>query len=322
MFFFKPDWNSSSSTLTVQTSGSTGIPKVLTVRKQQMAQSALFTCAHLNIKPKSTTLLCLPLEYIAGKMVVVRALVAGLNLLVSKPSGNPLKDIEEPIHFAAMTPMQVFNSLQVPLETERLRNIDTLLIGGGAISYELVEALKPFPNAVYSTYGMTETLSHIALRRLSGEEASLYYTPFPSVKLSLSTEGTLVIDAPLIADELLYTNDIAEFLPDGRFRILGRRDNVINSGGVKLQIEVMEEELRRLLTGNFAVTSLPDAKFGERVVLLVEENITLNELKDFSAVTYIKEIITVTEIPQTPNGKTDRAACKRVALVMKQDNNK
>ena len=168
-----------------------------------------------------------------------------------------------------MVPMQVYNSLQVSEECERLKQIRHLIIGGGAIDDTLAAALKSFPNNVWSTYGMTETLSHIALRRLNGPDASDYYTPFPSVKVSLNNDGCLVIDAPEVCPERLVTNDIAE-LSAGQFRILGRKDNVICSGGIKIQIEEVERLLRPHLPQPFLITKRPDAKFGEVVVLLSE----------------------------------------------------
>ena len=169
-----------------------------------------------------------------------------------------------------MVPLQVYNSLQVPAERSRLMQIRQLIIGGGAIDDALAEALRDFPHAVWSTYGMTETLSHIALRRLNGPEASDCYTPFPSVRLSLSADGCLIIEAPAVCDGPLLTNDIAELLPDGRFRILGRKDNVICSGGIKIQIEEVERQLRPHLQSPFLITRRPDSKFGEVCVLLTE----------------------------------------------------
>ena len=227
---FISDWKSASPYLEVQTSGSTGTPKRIMVRKEQMVNSARLTCDYLGLRQGDKALLCMPLRYIAGKMMVVRSLVAGLDLVIREPSGHPMADIDMPLRFAAMIPLQVYNTLQVPEERERLCQIDILIIGGGSIDHELETRIQELPICVYSTYGMTETLSHIALRRLNGPDASPYYTPFPSVKLSLSTDDTLIIDAPLVTDETLVTNDVAELLPDGRFRILGRKDNIINSG--------------------------------------------------------------------------------------------
>jgi O-succinylbenzoic acid--CoA ligase len=166
---------------------------------------------------------------------------------------------------------------------------------------------------------MTETLSHIALRRLSGSEASPFYRPFPSVKLSLSADHTLIIDAPLVCDKLLTTNDVAELLPDGSFRILGRKDNIINTGGVKIQIETVEQKLRALIDFPFAITSVPDPKFGEAVVLLIEKAADLPTLQKqmeqvLSKYERPKHICEVEAIPLTETGKINRPACK--ALLM------
>ncbi len=266
---FLAEWNNDSPFVHVQTSGSTGAPKPMLVEKQRMLNSARITCDFLGLQEGDTALLCMSLDYIAGKMMVVRALERHLKLITVEPSGHPLDNDLCQIDFAAMVPMQVYNALQVPAECERLKQIRHLIIGGGAIDDALSAALKPFPHHVWSTYGMTETLSHIALRKLNGPDASDYYTPFPSVKVSLSDEDCLVIDAPEVSAERLVTNDIAE-LREGRFRILGRKDNVICSGGIKIQIEEVERLLRPHLPLPFLITKRPDTKFGEVVVLLSE----------------------------------------------------
>ena len=243
-------WNNDKSPrMLVHTSGSTGKPKPLWVEKHRMAASAKATCQYLGLKAGDTALLCMSLDYIAGKMMVVRSLVANLKLIVVEPDGHPLKDLENDIDFAAMVPLQVYNSLQVPAERERLMRIKHLIIGGSAIDEVMEQELKAFPNAVWSTYGMTETLSHIALRRLNGQAASEWYTPLPGVEVSLNDKGCLVINAPHVCEERLETNDIAtiEYLERNCeedalqcsdeqkvvFRILGRLDNVLVSGGIK-----------------------------------------------------------------------------------------
>ena len=321
LYHFLSDWFNDSPYITVQTSGSTGAPKKLTVRKEQMIQSAILTCSFLNLRKNDKALLCMPLQYIGGKMVVVRSLVARLNLFIRKPSGHPLADLETSLRFAAMIPLQVYNTLQVPEETERLKQTDILIIGGGAIDATLETQIRKLPNSVYSTYGMTETLSHIALRRLNGPEASSRYIPFPSVTISLSEEDTLVIDAPLVCSERLTTNDVAHVFPDGSFSILGRKDNIINSGGIKIQTESVEEALHSIITCNFAITSVPHPKFGEAIVLLMEKNEEdepqiKEQLPKYQQPKYIWQI---DAIPFTGSGKIDRAACRELALdLMKQ----
>ena len=278
---FLSEWHNDSPFVHVQTSGSTGAPKPMLVEKQRMLNSARITCDFLGLQPGDSALLCMSLDYIAGKMMVVRALERQLRLITVAPSGHPLQTsgagsfVPEclDVCFAAMVPMQVYNSLQVPEERERLMRIRHLIIGGGAIDDALADQLKDFPNAVWSTYGMTETLSHIALRRLSGPDASDWYTPFPSVHLSLSSDGCLIIDAPEVCSDTLVTNDIAALSHDQRFRILGRKDNIICSGGLKIQAEELERQLRPHLLQRFIITKCADEKFGEIVVLLTEGSI-------------------------------------------------
>ena len=287
---FLSEWNNDSDTVLVHTSGSTGKPKPMRVEKKLMLNSARITCDFLGLKPGDSALLCMSLDYIAGKMVVVRSIERHLHLISVSPSGHPLKNIDlkdvngkgvnGEITFAAMVPMQVYNTLQVPEERERLTHIRHLIIGGGAIDAALEKELKSFPGniAIWSTYGMTETLSHIALRRINGDEASEWYQPFDSVRISQTEEGCLVIDAPQVCAENLVTNDIVEIEPyiynkveKLRFRIKGRKDNVICSGGIKIQIEEVEALLKPHLEKPFMLAKKKDEKFGEIAVLLTED---------------------------------------------------
>ena len=277
---FLSEWNNDSDTVLVHTSGSTGKPKPMIVEKKRMLNSARITCDFLGLKPGDSALLCMSLDYIAGKMVVVRSIERHLHLISVPPSGHPLKDVDEEITFAAMVPMQVYNTLQVPEERERLTHIRHLIIGGGAIDAALEQELQSLPGdiAIWSTYGMTETLSHIALRRINGDEASEWYQPFDSVHISQTEEGCLVIDAPQVCAETLVTNDIVEIEPyiynkveKLRFRIKGRKDNVICSGGIKIQIEEVETLLKPHLEKPFMLAKKKDEKFGEIAVLLSED---------------------------------------------------
>ena len=287
---FLSEWNNDSDTVLVHTSGSTGKPKPMRVEKKRMLNSARITCDFLGLKPGDSALLCMSLDYIAGKMVVVRSIERHLHLISVSPSGHPLKDIDlkdangkdvnGEISFAAMVPMQVYNTLQVPEERERLTHVRHLIIGGGAIDASLEKELQALPGniAIWSTYGMTETLSHIALRRINGAEASEWYQPFDSVKISQTEEGCLVIDAPLVCAETLVTNDIVEIesyiynkVEKLRFRIKGRKDNVICSGGIKIQIEEVEALLKPHLEKPFMLAKKKDEKFGEIAVLLTED---------------------------------------------------
>ena len=323
---FLEEWNNPSPYVHVQTSGSTGAPKPMLVEKQRMLNSACITCDFLGLREGDTALLCMSLDYIAGKMMVVRSIERGLKLTTVAPSGHPLSNnyqlsiVNYQLSFAAMVPMQVYNSLQVPEEKERLMQIRHLIIGGGAIDDALAAALTTFPNHVWSTYGMTETLSHIALRRISGPEASEWYTPFPSVKVSLNEDRCLVIDAPLVCPSRLVTNDIAELSsgtdPEVKFRILGRKDNVICSGGIKIQIETVERQLRPHLQAPFLITKRPDAKFGEAVVLLTEGTVPeAQEVCERILPKYHQPrvYLHVDQIPLTATGKPARQQAEQLA---------
>ena len=315
---FIDDWNSDADRLLVHTSGSTGKPKPLWVEKKRMEASARTTCRFLGLKAGDTALLCMPLEYIAGKMMVVRSIVMGMQIIAVEPSGHPLANIASAPTFAAMVPLQVYNSMQVTKERETLRQIKQLIIGGGAIDEDMAKALRDFPNAVWSTYGMTETLSHIALRRLNGNNASEWYSPFDGVNISTDSNGCLIINAPEVCEHPLITNDIAEISTDGcRFRIIGRRDNVICSGGIKLQIEEIEALLHPVLSHPFIITKVPDEKFGEAVVLLTTdtdvEHIKSICQKHLSRFQMPKHIIYVTDIPTTQTGKPARAKAADLA---------
>lgn len=311
---FLKEWSDDGATVMVHTSGSTGSPRPMMVDKERMRASARLTCDYLHLTPSDSALLCMPLDYIAGKMMVVRALTCGMRLVTVTPSGHPLSTLDEAPDFAAMVPMQVYNSLQVDRERRLLSEIRHLIIGGGAIDADMERQLRSFPNNIWSTYGMTETLSHVALRRLSGAEASEWYSPLPGVEISIDGRGCLVIHAPNVCPGLLHTNDMAEMDADGhRFRITGRIDNVVDSGGIKIQIEEVEQRLRPLLPYPFMIIKVSDKKFGETMALLVvghadeSESICRRVLPRYWQPAHY---LSVPSLPMTGTGKPARAQAK------------
>lgn len=317
---FLAEWHSADEGLWVHTSGTTGAPKPMYVLKRQMLRSARATCDFLGLQQGDTAFLCMSVDYIAGKMMVVRSLERGLQLVQVPPSGHPLQGVivpREPASLVAMVPLQVYNSLQTAAEREQLQCFTHVIIGGGAIDARLERQLSSFPNAIWSSYGMTETLSHVALRRVSGPCASLWYRPLPGVNVSLDDDDCLVIDAPAVHDGLLHTHDIAILREDGCFRILGRRDNVICSGGVKLQAEAIEQRLQSWLDAPFAITKRADEKFGEVVVLIT----TATDLEMVKAVCIAQlpkywqphAFIQVDALPLTATGKVARNALLSLA---------
>ena len=316
---FLAQWNDDSPCMEVQTSGSTGVPKRIYIEKVRMRASARMTCDFLGLHEGDTALLCMPLDYIAGKMMIVRAIERGLNLLSVEPSSHPLckasmTGIGDPpsIDFAAMVPLQVWNTLQVPEEREALYRIRHLIIGGGAISQALEQELRTLPINVWSSYGMTETLSHIALRRITEG----YYTPLPSITLSQDQDGCLIIDAPHLCSETLFTNDIAHFTDDNRFQIIGRRDNTICSGGIKIQIEEVEAWLHSIGHDDVMVTYRDDKALGQALVYLTTTEIDMDTLRQNAIKNRYwlpRHIIKVTSLPLTPTGKPDRGKARDMA---------
>ena len=315
---FIAEWNNADDRVLVHTSGSTGQPKPMWASKRLMANSARMTCDFLHLQPGDTALLCLPVDYIAGKMVVVRAMVRQLQLVIKAPQAHPLAELHHAPTFAAMVPMQVTSSLNNAHERQLLADIRQLIIGGGAIDETLEKELRDFPNNVWSTYGMTETLSHIALRKINGKDADQWYTPFDHVNIATDHRGCLTIHAPLVCDNSLTTNDMVEIHPDGRrFRIIGRVDNVINSGGVKIHIEQVEERLRNAVDVPFAITKRRDPLLGEMVVMLVQST-ELDALRQcceqcLPAYWRPRLFISVDKIPTTDTGKPARKRAEQIA---------
>lgn len=317
---FLAEWNDEQETVTVHTSGSTGKPKAMKVEKQRMLASAKMTCDFLGLKEGDTALLCMPLDYIAGKMMVVRSIERGMRLISVEPSTHPLKDLTEAPTFAAMVPLQVYETLKVERERKLFCQIQHVIIGGGAIDPQLEQELKTLPNHIWHSYGMTETLSHIALRRIDEP----YCRPLPGIAVSQDKNHCLVIDAPHLCAETLHTHDIVEFVHEtgkqqvshtNMFRILGRLDNVVCSGGIKIQIEEVEALLRPTFGNTIQLTSAPDPKFGEELVMLTTLPINIEQLKACLSNPYWmpRRIVMVSSLPLTETGKPDRAKAKILA---------
>ncbi len=332
---FLIEWFSDSPTVNLHTSGSTGKPKLIVAEKSRMIASAKMTLDYLGLKPGDTALLCLSVNYIAGKMMIVRAIVGGLNLLIGDLSSNPLQNEERHIDFAAMVPLQVYNSFRD--NNGRFSRIGKVIIGGGAIDRNEENLYSTLPNEIYATYGMTETLSHIAMRRINGDKRSPYFTPMDGVEVWVKEEsetqcyektGTLVINAPSLCAETLYTNDNVEMRSDGTFRILGRKDNVVCSGGIKLQIEEIEAKFANIIHVDFAISSKPDEKLGEKLVLVIEDSKERHVATSSSALlsSYLgfdltaclekyeipKEVFYILHLPRTESGKIARATLKQI----------
>lgn len=306
---FLAEWWSDSPTVALHSSGSTGQPKRFEAPKEFLAASARASLAAFGLHAGCRALLCLPLRYIAGKMMVVRALLGQWELAAAEPSSAPLP-ADENFDFAALVPLQAARTLEQADGRERLERIGTLLLGGGFIDPALEARLQGLTRCrVYASYGMTETYSHIALRRVNGAERSPAYIPLAGVEVVLSAAQTLCITAPHLGVQGMETNDRAELTPAGSFRILGRRDAVINSGGIKIQAEDIE---RRLAACGITALALPapHPQLGECVALLWEGTATPAELETALAALpryHRPQIVRhVDQLPRTETGKVRR----------------
>ena len=275
---FCHQWVQGEEVFIQHTSGSTGAPKPIQIYRKQMMASARMTVSALGLMPGDWALVGLSASYIAGKMMLVRALEAGLHLLVVPPSSNPLTGVRKPVDFTALVPLQLKTILDGKDEKQLMviNRMKAVIVGGGAVSTRLEHQVRQTLHCpVYSTYGMTETVSHIALRRLNGDGSTDYYQTLEGVQIQTDDRGCLMVRAEVTMQKWLVTNDVVEIEDGIRFRWLGRIDHVINSGGVKIHVEQLEERLERgiQLLGDdylFFVAGLPDDKLGEAVTLFIQ----------------------------------------------------
>ncbi|MGB1042517.1 MAG: AMP-binding protein [Tenacibaculum sp.] len=268
IFNFLTDWFNHQDFVVVQTSGSTGAPKPIELQKEFMVNSAIATGNFFKIKENTKALLCLSTDYIAGKMMLVRALTLGWHLDVVAPVSNPLSKTDKTYDFSAMVPLQLRNSLN------ELNKVKQLIVGGGVVANDLIAEIQPIKTKVFATYGMTETITHIAVKKLNNfnaitNEASNYIT-LPDVTISLDSRSCLVINAPKVSLAEIITNDVVSLVSEKSFTWLGRYDNVINSGGVKLHPEKIEEKLTPIIKNRFFVIGVSDKILGEKLILIVE----------------------------------------------------
>lgn len=327
IYIFIREWLSDADYIEVKTSGSTGEPKNIKLQKKWLEYSASQTCNFFDLNSQSSALLCLPAAYIAGRMMIVRAFVSGLNLLTVEPSSNPfinhpfiqscqrqsgIQPFNPYIDFTALTPFQLHQSLQT-LKKKPL--VKSIIVGGGEVSPSLEKEVQQLPIDIFATYGMTETSSHIALRKVNGSQRKDFYTIIGDTVIGIDNRGCLTLENKHLFEGILVTNDIIEVLNSKEFRWLGRYDNVINSGGIKIMPEEIEQSIANLHTSTMVISSIPDDTLGEAVVLAVESTGMTEEYKH-SLLAQIKQLVhpyamprqifIMTQIPKTPTGKVDR----------------
>ncbi len=322
IWLFCQDWYGGRFLFPFQTSGSTGQPQSIEVGRPQLESSAKATAQAVGLQTGNRALVALNTDFTAGKMMLVRGMVLGLSLTVVPPSANPFLNLSETnFDFTALVPLQLQTILEeMPEKIAVLNRMKAILVGGAPVSRALEMALQVLSCPVYATFGMTETVSHIALQRLNGAEKQDFFQTLPNVKIGTDERGCLIIEAPMAGRELLLTNDLVELISHTKFRWLGRVDNVINSGGVKIQLEKIEKAVEKAffeekLNFRFLVTALVDAKLGQKLVLIVEKKeITENEKsvwrKNFaqylSPYEIPKEVFGLEKLAETATGKIDR----------------
>jgi O-succinylbenzoic acid--CoA ligase len=290
---FLEKWGNNELYISVKTSGSTGKPKLIDLLKSDMIASAKLTGKYFNLENAKTALLCLPVKYIAGKMMLVRAMVLGFDLISVKPSSNPIIDCIKSINFAAMTPMQVNTVLnQSP---DKLNLIEQLIIGGAPVDSILESKLQNLKAHCFSTYGMTESITHIAVKKLNGENQSKYFEALPNITFQPNKDDCLVIKTPHLSTSTITTSDIIKIIDKQTFKWIGRIDNVVNSAGIKIHPEELETKISHLLNNTrFFFSSLPDELLGERLVLVIESKNSISDLDSG-----LKKLLDTFEMPKT-----------------------
>ncbi|MFT4611771.1 MAG: O-succinylbenzoic acid--CoA ligase [Glaciecola sp.] len=300
---FLLDWLDEKDFVLIKTSGSTGNPKTIQLSKQSMVNSSMATAQYLGLEPGDSALHCLPSQYIAGKMMLVRALVLGLEMDLVIPTSKPIFDYDKHYRFCAMLPMQLQSSFN------HLQNIDILIVGGSPVSKDLTSAIQNLKTEVFATYGMTETVTHIALKPLNSGIENPFFETLPNVVISQDERDCLVIEAPRVTSEKIVTNDIVKRHSATTFEWLGRFDNVINSGGLKLFPEQIEAQLKGKIKIQFFMASEADEILGEQLILVLEAEDTSLDTIVFDGLGKFeipKKIYAVSKFVMTETGKIQR----------------
>ncbi len=316
---FLLNWISEEETISLKTSGSTGEPKNIWVKKSTMIFSAQQTSEYFQFNKNEKWLFCLPAAFVGGQMILVRAILNNTEVFAVEPKIE-LKEVIGEYDFASMIPMQV----EKYLPNKNKLKIRRVLIGGASIPSSLEKSLRLDNDSDYfASYGMTETVSHIALRKVNGNVYSNFFTGFKNILLGTDDRGCLTVYHKNYSENVLITNDLVEFDAYGSFRVMGRVDNIINSGGLKISPEEIENKISEMLSQRLMVIGIPDEKTGEKPVLMIEgvelDRGTLSLLKNYLTENLDKnkspkEIIFVNQFEETTNGKLDRRKTKEIYL--------
>lgn len=310
------DWLNNKPSFSFTTSGSTGIPKPIELSRVQMEASAQGTIEALPLTQAEHFFVCMNTAFIGGAMLIVRALMLDATITLQEPTGNPLQLIpkEHPYTFASFAPLQLFPILKNEHnEQSKLNRFKNVLVGGGVIDSLLENKLVTLNVKVYHTYGMTETVSHIALKELGRQES---FTALPGVQLKTDDRDCLAIRCAATNNEWVQTNDVVDLVNGHSFNILGRADEVINSGGIKIWPAKVEQAIRDQLgttITNLFVYGLPDAKLGQQLIAVIETDmknaITTLPVKlgaQLSKYEIPRQYFTLPAFCYTPTGKINK----------------
>ena len=313
---FYNDWQNGKKQFELSTSGSTGNPKPIFISKTQMEVSANQTINALNLTPSNNLLVCIKTKFIGGKMMLVRGIINNMPLYIVEPSSNPIKSLTQHIDFMAVVPLQMQTMLNDGEHT-KLNKMKAIIVGGAPINQQLKIQIEKLKVPVYATYGMTETISHIALKKLNGSDKSNYFTSLGDIKISKDDRNCLTVTGSVTNHATIATNDVVELINSNQFEWLGRYDNIINSGGIKVNPEKIEEIIEQIfleanIQQRFFIHGIEDKLLGKKVALIIEgekfdtaplQQILLQQLEKYS---YPKSIIFISQFIETETGKIKR----------------
>ena len=298
-------WFDDKDYVLTNTSGSTGKPKEIKLKKSDLIESSKLTARYFDLKVGDKIINCLPIKYIAGKMMLVRSLVLGLDLYIFPVTSSPISDLKSNYELIAFTPIQLENSIPF------IEKIKKVLVGGSPVQDTLKEKILNSKSIIYETYGMTETITHIAARNLSIGEKE--FTTLPGIEIG-KRDNCLYIKPNHLSIEMVQTNDVVEFTNKNKFLLIGRGDFIINSGGVKLNPETIEKKLAKYIAVDFIISSIDNTKFGEVVALVFKKNIPDNYNKAFTQLSKYeipKEVLVIDNFPEN-NGKINRLKIRSI----------
>ena len=302
---FLKSWFDHKDYILTKTSGSTGKPKEIKLKKLDLIESSKLTARYFDLKVGDKVINCLPIRYIAGKMMLVRSLVLGLDLYIFPVTSSPISDLKNNYELIAFTPIQLENSIPF------IEKIKKVLVGGSPVQKTLKEKILNSKSTVYETYGMTETITHIAAKNLSMGEKE--FTSLPGIEIG-KRDNCLFIKPNHLSVKMVQTNDVVELTNKNKFLLIGRKDFIINSGGVKLNPEAIEKKLAKYISADFVISSIDNIRFGEVVALVFKKNIPENYNKAFTPLSKYeipKEVLVIDNFPEN-NGKINRVKIRTI----------